>query len=590
MPTARPEASVVALTGGAHASSPKMVAGAMGQAGSSDALARLEAAMSELKALAAQPLLNRAVNALKAYDYDAGCNWALQALEKDERNGFGWYLLGIARERVGDFATSVQAYESALALIPDHAEIANDLGRLAYRMGMREQAEKLFRHFLARHPNHYEGANNLACAIRDQGRAEESIEILRPAILEAPEQPMLWNTLGTVVGEQGDLATSITFFEEAMRLDPTMAKAVYNRANARMATGDLDGALADVEVALEMSPDPNDDVMMRFMRATAFLLQGRLKEGWDQYEVRLDHNFGDAPLFPFSIPRLEPGMDVAGKRVLAIGEQGLGDEVLFANVFPDLIRDIGPDGQLCIACEQRLVPLFARSFPEALVGAHGTGLYQGRTVRAMLKPEEMEPLDMWAPMASLLRGYRDDLESFPKAPGYLKADPDRVDHWRRELAAAPEGKKVGLLWKSAVGLNARHRFFSPFEQWAPVLKTPGVTFVNLQYGDCDEELAWAKRELGVEIWTPPGVDLKQDLDDISALTCALDLTIGFANATVNLAAACGAPTWLVSPPGAWPRLGTDRYPWYPQMRVFVTDTYGEWAGVMAEMAEALPTA
>ena len=28
----------------------------------------------------------------------------------DERNGFGWYLLAIARERAGDFASSIKAY------------------------------------------------------------------------------------------------------------------------------------------------------------------------------------------------------------------------------------------------------------------------------------------------------------------------------------------------------------------------------------------------------------------------------------------------------------------------------------------------
>ena len=73
----------------------------------------------------------------------------------------------------------------------------------------------------------------------------------------------------------------------------------------------------------------------------------------------------------------------------------------------------------------------------------------------------------------------------------------------------------------------------------------------------------------MDVWTPPGIDLKNDLDDLAALTCALDLVVGQANATTNIAAACGAPTWLISTPGAWPKLGTDRYPWYPQVRVFI---------------------
>jgi hypothetical protein len=135
--------------------------------------------------------------------------------------------------------------------------------------------------------------------------------------------------------------------------------------------------------------------------------------------------------------------------------------------------------------------------------------------------------------------------------------------------------------------GARQRQFSPFEQWAPVLQTPGVSFINLQYGDCSEELAMARDQFGVDIWTPPGIDLKQDLDDLAALSCALDLVLGFANATSNIAAACGANTWLIAIPGAWVQAGTGRYPWYPQARVFNPAAFREWGPVMAEVAQAL---
>ncbi|MCA6333413.1 MAG: hypothetical protein IM664_02250, partial [Phenylobacterium sp.] len=89
------------------------------------------------------------------------------------------------------------------------------------------------------------------------------------------------------------------------------------------------------------------------------------------------------------------------------------------------------------------------------------------------------------------------------------------------------------------------------------------------------------------IWNPPGIDLKQDLDDVTALSCALDLVIGFSNATFNLAAAAGAPAWLIAPKGVWTPLGTDRYPWYPQVRLYQTAAYAEWAPVMAKIAADL---
>ena len=114
-----------------------------------------------------------------------------------------------------------------------------------------------------------------------------------------------------------------------------------------------------------------------------------------------------------------------------------------------------------------------------------------------------------------------------------------------------------------------------------------MTFVDLQYGDTAAETAYARERFGVELWRPPDLDLKDDLDEVAALSCALDLVLGPANATSNIAAACGADVWLISTQGAWPKLGTDRYPWYPKMRVFTPPGSMRWDAVMDDVAAAL---
>lgn len=587
-PSRTGETSAIALSAAqAGPTSPGRVADAMGTAGSHDALRRLNAAISELKALSVEPLLNRAVTALEAEDHETGGRLAIQALEQDERNGFAWYLLAIARERAGDFTSSITCYESALALLPNQADVANDLGRLAFRMGMKPEAEKLFRHFLAARPNHPEGANNLACAIRDQDRAEEAIEILRPAIEANPTAAMPWNTLGTIVTEQGELTAAHTFFDEALRLQPNFPKAQYNRANVRLSLGMAQDALADCDTALAGTLAEDERQMMQLSRATILMELGRTAEGWDDYEARLHPQFADCTQFQAPGAPWTPDTDLSGRSLLVFGEQGLGDEVMFANLLPDVIEALGPDGRLILAVEPRLVPLFQRSFPTAQIGAHATYAVGGRTVRVAPFLAEDAVVDHWAPLGSLLRRFRRSVSAFPATTGYLTPAPERIAHWREVLQQAPAGLKVGLLWKSGLMNGARRRYFSAFEAWADVLAAPGVSFINLQYGDCAAELEQARREMGIEIWTPPGIDLKQDLDDIAALTCALDLVVGFPNATVNLAGACGASAWITSAPGAWPRLGSDHYPWYPQMRVFTASALGEWGPMLSEMADAL---
>lgn len=553
---------------------------------SPSALAKLEAAMAELRALKIGPYLDRAVDALKLGKAKEGGDWALKALELDECSGFAWRLLGIAREFSRDYGNAIRCYESALALTPDDVEIANDIGRLAYALDMKEQAKKLFAHFWRARPEMPDGANNLASVLRDLNECQQAIDVLKPSILAHPENPLLWNTLASTMAEMGDLSTALTFFDEALRLDPKFAKARYNRGNAKFALYDFAGSLEDCEAAMKDASSPAEKAMMRMARSANLLCLGRIAEGWDEYEARLDPDFAGVTTFAVDRPAWRPGQDLTGKTLLVMGEQGLGDEVLFANVLPDVIEDLGKDGAAIVAVEPRLVSLFQRSFPTARIGPHGTYKYETYILKAAPFADEMAA-DAWTPMGSLMRQYRTRVEAYPDRDRFLVADPERVAYWKAELAKVSDRPKVGLLWKSMMMGGARKKFFSPFAQWEPVLRTDGVTLVNLQYGDCSEEIAMAKEEFGVDIWNPPGIDLKQDLDDLAALSCAMDLVLGFSNATTNIAAACGAPVWMISGQNAWTRLGSERHPWYPQARIFDAPPDRDWSGQMSHIADEL---
>lgn len=246
---------------------------AVGDSASEPAMDRLRRAIDALRQQAVRPLLEQSLSAIRLDDWRQGAERAIEALQIDEHNGYGWWLLAICREKASDVRGAIVCYESALQLLPDHGEIANDLGRLAYQVGQVEVAAKLFIHFLARHPDHPEGMNNLACALRDQGRFDAAVETVRAALAVHPNEALLWNTLGTLMSEQGETATAMVFFEEALRLQPDFAKAWYNHGNARLASGDPTGALVDVDTALSCRPPAAEAAMMRLARA-AILLAG----------------------------------------------------------------------------------------------------------------------------------------------------------------------------------------------------------------------------------------------------------------------------------------------------------------------------
>jgi hypothetical protein len=120
-----------------------------------------------------------------------------------------------------------------------------------------------------------------------------------------------------------------------------------------------------------------------------------------------------------------------------------------------------------------------------------------------------------------------------------------------------------------------------------VLQTPGVSFVNLQYGDCAGELARAAQKFGVTIHQLEGLDLKDDIDGVAALSASLDLVLSAPTAAAAIAGGVGAEVWFVTAGRTWPQLGTEEYPWYAKSRVLAPEKFGDWASLMPRLAYAL---
>ena len=591
---------MIDLTDLAHALQPA-AQGTAGDAASPEALRRLarDLASGRLRSgLAAQKKavekLRAALAAVQAHDYHLGAKRCLEALDLDERNGLAWHILAICQEKAGDVGQALNAYEAALKLLPHETEVAHDLGRLAQRLGYLEIAEKLLVKYLAANPGHVDATNNLACVQRDAGRYDEAVATLRDLIAIEPGSALLWNTLGTVMSDQGDMHNALIFLEEALRLDPDFAKARYNRANVRQPLGDEEGALADLIAAYEGAEPGYEQAMMTMARAMLLMGMGRIPEGFEAYEARLDPSMPEAMRVVVDAPRWDPATtDIAGKRLLIVGEQGIADEMIFGGCIPDAIDAVGPDGQVYLAVEARLVDMYQRSFPRAVVGAHRAVRLEGRLTRFCPFMEDLAEAegikaDAWVPMASLLAQYRHSLADFPDTRGYLKADPARVAHWKSELEALGPELKIGLHWKSLVLTGVRSRYFSSFERWKPVLTTPGCRMINLQCGDVSDDLA-AAQAAGVEIWTPP-IDLRNDLEDVAALSVACDLVVGPGIAGTNLAATTGARTWLIHAPDDWHLMGTDRYVFYPHVRTFATGGFDGWPRAIQAVRDALDQA
>jgi len=371
-----------------------------------------------------------------------------------------------------------------------------------------------------------------AAELCSRGEFAEAIDVLQQAIASQPETIAARLDIAEAWRESGDLGRAMAYQEEAIALAPQNKTAHERLGMLRLYCGDFSRASWEHYLwhwALEVE------------RAS-----GVAAPAWD-------------------------GSDLAGKHIVLIAHQGLGDQILFASCVPDVRARA-----TTIFCERRLVKLFCRSFAGAEVLDVSALATTARELRA----------DFQAALGRLPVYLRNQWSDF-SGRAFLSADAARVASWRQRLQQLGPGLKVGLSWRGGNPEKAGKRRSVPLAQWGAVLAVPRVHFVSLQYGDYRAELEQASATFGVGVhhWQ----EAIDDYDETAALAGALDLVISVTTAVVHLAAALGTPTWvLVNAKPQWRYLERGaRMPWYAAVKLFRQRPPSDWRDVLHEIAREL---
>jgi tetratricopeptide (TPR) repeat protein len=474
-----------------------------------------------------------------------------RALSLDEANAAYHSNLGVAYRSLGRTAEALSALRRAIELSPDWSGIRLNLGNML-KDGLDFAAAAVeFRRVIEQDSGAGEAWSGLGEALRGLDECGEARRCHERAVELAPRSADAHYGLGLTLRHEGQVSAAVDCFMRTVSLRPDFFDAHVNLANAYEDLGHFPQAEAAFARALRLKPD---SPIVQFNRALALLRQGDLERGWREYEWRWRYN-GKPRIF--SEPQWD-GTHDPNRTVLVYSEQGVGDEVMFASCFGEVIAR---SGRCVIECEPRLSRLFSRSFPSAT--------FFPRTGQIDPRAAGVPPWDAQIAAGTLPRLLRPRFESFPRHGGYLVPDPVQVSQWRERFERLGAGLVVGVAWRGGKDPATRRRRSTTLAQWAPLFRIPGVAFVNLQYGDCAAELEQARRELGVALHDWPEADPLGDLDGPAAQIAALDLVISVDNASVHLAGALNVPVWTLLPfAGDW-RWFTDRSdtPWYPSMRL-----------------------
>ena len=394
-------------------------------------------------------------------------------------------LLGYSLAASKRYEEAESAFRRALVLDPTDANSHCGLGLVQTEASRFEEAEASCREAIRLNPNLVQAYQNLGAVLLELNRPEEALACYQTATKLRPDSVDVHKNLGIALGKIGRHEDSIRAYDRVIALDPESGDGRYNRA------------------------------MMK-------LLIGNYLEGFAEYEWRW-HCRGFAR--PNFTQPLWKGESIAGKTILLIPEQGLGDTIQFIRFAPK-VKALG--ATVIFWCYTDLSNLF-EAFPGIDVLVPGD--------------KSLPSFDVYVPLINLPVIFRTCLEDVPEIHPvpYLKAHPDLVERWRDRLGprAAQRASRVGIFWQGNP-TNGHDRFRSVrLEAFLPLAAVPGVKLISFQKDHGVEQIAPLAGRI-------PMLDFRDStrFEDTAALMSLMDLVVTIDSAPVHLAGALGVPTWL----------------------------------------------
>jgi tetratricopeptide (TPR) repeat protein len=473
-----------------------------------------------------------------------------------------WHCFGTARKATGDGAGAIKALRRAMQLDPRNPKIVNDLANLHSAENNIRTAEPLLRTALELEPLSARAHVRLARLLGLLGGHAQARALADRALALDPAFALGHAALSAILRQDGDHRGAVAAARRAIELEPTLALGHVNLALAELKLYRYEAALAAFDAALRHEPDNID---AHWNRGMLLVKLGRFKQGFADYEWRYRSLlfFGGKPR---PIPKHPKPESFAGKRLVLLSEQGLGDTIMYLR-YAKLAAALGAT----VTAEVR-PPL--RNLAARVAG-----------VSAVVTTEDEGPAhDFAISTLSMPFVMGTTLETIPADLPYIAVPEAERARWSRRIEALPR-PRIGLCWQgNPQNPNDRNRSL-PVTALTPLVANSRAGFVSLQKGPGEGELTAAG--LGDRVLDPVGEFA--DFTDTAALVAALDLVIAVDTSIAHLAGALARPVWTLLPYGPDYRWMLERAdtPWYPTMRLFRQQRPEDWPSVIQAVAAAL---
>ena len=471
--------------------------------------------------------------------------------------------LGFSLHQDGKLEEAADAYNAALSIDKNNAEVYNLIGVLKLQQNKISEAIHCIEKAIEKSPQEYFYETLFQAYIRNSDY--EKIISKEKIVNESfPENFSLFFNIALAYKNLGNNKKSIEFYDKALHINPMSYDAWFNLAHLYSVEAETKNALSALKICKKLRP--NDDETEYFL-SLAYMRLKDYKNGLHYFEKRLCRETAIATqnkTYPNKLRKdnIWNGKNIKDKTLFVYYEAGFGDVIMFSRYLSLAAKKCK---KLIFMCQKQLLPLF-RVNPQ--LGFN--------TIIDSFVPESQIDFDVHCPLLSLpyVLGLSGN-DVFVFREGYLQYDKSLAEEYKTKFFNNDK-IKIGIKWQGNTYYDLDRVI--PTELFIPLINVDNTQFYSFQTFEGSEETSKLSNI----------IDIGKDLIDFSQTAAALsnlDLVICNDTSLAHLAGAMHIPCWIMLPYEVNWRWHSDLSvcDWYESIRLFRQKSLGNWKSVFDDI-------
>lgn len=474
--------------------------------------------------------------------------------------------IGFSLHEAGKFEEAEDAYQEALVLDNENAEIYNLLGVLKLQQQDVISAINWIEKAVERKPEAYFYETLFQAYVR-AGLYKQIVKRENEVLKLFPENFSLLFNIALANTKTKNIKAAIKFYDKALKINPGSYDGWFNLSHLYSIEAETDNAVSALEICKKIRPK---DIDIDYFLSLAYMRIKNYDKGLKLFETRLCRETATAlqnKTYPnkASKEKLWRGENIQDKTVYVYYEAGFGDVIMFARYIPLLANRCK---KILFLPQKPLVPLF-RENPLGI-----------DVIIDKFIPESDIDFDVHVPLLSLpyLLGLKGN-KVFAYPEGYLRANKELAAEYKKKFFDNDK-IKVGIKWQGNTYYDQDRVI--PVKYFKPLMEIENTQYYSFQTFEGSED---TKDLDGI-------IDIGKDLIDFGQTAAALsnlDLVICNDTSLVHLAGAMGIPCWVLLPYEVNWRWHTDLSvcDWYNSVKLFRQHKIGDWKSVFDDILKEM---